>query len=82
MATAALGFYADPSQRVPIRTVRVAADLPPQERPHVDVMRADAPAFASVLDARANRRDPFFVKAAGATDLCNAPVPVRLTPPT
>ena len=79
--TGPLGFYADPSQRVPIRTVRLAADLPPTERPHVEVMQADAPSFTAVLAARANRRDPFFVKAAGAIDLCNAPVPVRLTPP-
>ncbi len=78
--TAALGFYADPRQRVPIGSVRIAADLPAQEQPHVDIMRPDAPAFASVLDARANRRDPFFVRAAGAVDLCNAPVPARTVP--
>ncbi len=80
--TAALGFYADPSQRVPIRSVRVASDLPVQERPHVDVMSLDAPAFAASLDARASRRDPFFVRPSGAIDLCNAPVPVRTSPPT
>ncbi len=79
--TGPLGFYADPSQRVPIRTVRVATDLPLSERPHVEVMQADAPSFAAVLAARANRRDPFFVKGAAAIDLCNAPVPVRLAPP-
>ena len=31
--TGALGFYAEAGQRVPIRTVRVAADLPAGERP-------------------------------------------------
>ncbi len=78
--TGALGFYAEARQRVPIDTVRVAADLPAGERPRVEVMRADAPSFAAVLDARANRRDPFFVRTAGAVDLCNAPVPVRVSP--
>ena len=78
--TAALGFYADPAQRVPIRSVRVAADLPVSDRPHVEAMAPDAPAFAVLLDARANRHDPFFVRAAGATDLCNASVPVRIAP--
>ena len=78
--TAALGFYADPRQRVPIRSVRVAADLPVSDRPHVDAMDPDAPAFTDLLDARANRRDPFFVRTAGATDLCTASVPVRIAP--
>ena len=78
--TAALGFYAEPSQRVPIRTVRVAADLPPAQRPRYEVMRGDAPAFAAYLDGRANRRDAFFVRPAGGVDLCNAPVPVRPAP--
>ncbi len=78
--TGALGFYADPAQRVPIATVRVAADLPAGEQPRVEAMRVDAPAFAAALGARATRRDPFFVRAAGAIDLCNAPVPVRVAP--
>ncbi len=80
--TAPLGFYADPGQRVPIRTVRVASDLPPRERLLPETMRPDSPAFAAVLDARANRRDPFFVRPAGALDLCNAPVPTRMAPGT
>ncbi len=75
--TGPLGFYPDPRQRVPIGRIRIAADLPPQDQPRVETMRLDVSAFAAVLEARANRRDPFFVKAAGAIDLCNAPVPIR-----
>jgi peptidylprolyl isomerase len=76
--TAELGFYADPKQRVPIRTVRVAADMPAGERPRVETMRPEAAAFGEALAARANRRDPFFVRPAERIDLCNAPAPVRM----
>ena len=31
----------------------------------------------AVADARANRRDPFFIVPAGGADICNIPVPVR-----
>jgi peptidylprolyl isomerase len=74
---AELGFYASPAQRIPISLITLAADLPPQTRPRYEIMRTDSPAFAAYLDARANRRDAFFVRPAGAVDLCNAPVPVR-----
>jgi peptidylprolyl isomerase len=75
--TGDLGFYTDDRQRTPILRVRLAADLPSAERPRYEAMRGDAPAFAAYLDARANRRDAFFVRPAGGVDLCNAPVPVR-----
>ena len=42
-------------------------------------MRTDRPEFARYLQARADRRDPFFGKPAGAVDICNAPVPVRVS---
>jgi peptidylprolyl isomerase len=78
--TGDLGFYTDPAQRTTIRRVRVAIDVPLAERPAYQAMREDAPAFAAYLDARANRRDAFFVRPAGGVDLCNAPVPVRRRP--
>ncbi|MCQ8277097.1 peptidylprolyl isomerase [Acetobacteraceae bacterium KSS8] len=75
--TAALGFYADPKQRVPIRSVQVVADMPEASRPVVQILPPGGAVFADVLAARVNRRDPFFVRPAGATDLCNVPVPTR-----
>jgi peptidylprolyl isomerase len=78
--TGELGFYTDPHQRTAIVRVRLASDLPEAERPHFQVMRSDTPAFTAYVEARANRRDPFFVKPVGAIDLCNAPVPVRRAP--
>ncbi len=75
-----LGFYTDPKQRLTITRVVLASDLPAGQRPHYEVMRSDAPAFAAYVDARANRRDAFFVRPADAVDLCNAPVPIRRAP--
>ena len=40
-------------------------------------MNTEGPAFARYADARANRRDPFFIVPAGGADICNIPVPVR-----
>ncbi len=78
--TGDLGFYTDPGQRLVIRRIRIAADLPAAERPRYAVMRSDSPAFAAYVDARANRRDAFFMRPAQGVDLCNAPVPVRAQP--
>ncbi|MDH7639730.1 peptidylprolyl isomerase [Sphingomonas oryzagri] len=78
--TGDLGFYTDPAQRTGIVRARMASDVPAADRPRYQAMRSDAPAFAAYVDARANRRDAFFVRPAGAVDLCNAPVPVRRVP--
>jgi peptidylprolyl isomerase len=75
--TEALGFYKNQDEGMAIRRVALAADLPGAQRPHFQMMRVGSPAFGAYLDARANRRDAFFVRPAGAVDICNAPVPVR-----
>ncbi len=73
----ALGFYEKPEQRVPIRSIRVAADVPEAERTELEVMRTDTPTFAAYVEARRNRRDEWFKVPAGHVDVCNVPVPVR-----
>jgi peptidylprolyl isomerase len=77
--TGALGFYqADRGETpIPIRSVRIAADLPEAERPRFEVMRTDTPTFAAYLRGRANRGGTFFRVPAGGVDLCNVNVPVR-----
>ncbi len=75
--TEALGFYKTPQERTPITRVRLAADIPAAERPRFEVMDTASPSFAAYVEARANRREPFFARPAGRVDLCNAPVPVR-----
>jgi peptidylprolyl isomerase len=75
-----LGFYKDDSQRIKIVSARMASDLPAAARPAFQVLDSDSPTFADWVKARANRSGAFFVKAAGAVDICNALAPVRQAP--
>lgn len=75
--TGALGFYEDSAERVPIRSIRVASDLPAAEQPRFEYLSTESESFARYAEARANRRDPFFIVPAGGADICNVPVPVR-----
>ena len=57
----------------------MAADLPESERPRFEYLSTASESFARYADARASRRDPFFIQPAGGADVCNIPVPVRRT---
>lgn len=73
-----LGMYEKAEQRVPITSVRVAADLPDAERPKLEVLRTDTPTWKAYVDARSHRaRDGWFINDAGFVDLCNIRPPVR-----
>jgi peptidylprolyl isomerase len=75
--TGALGFYEKPEQRVPIKAIRVAADVPASERSALEVMRTDTPAFTALVESRRNRHEDWFQAQAGHIELCNVPIPVR-----
>lgn len=75
-----LGFYEKPQQRTPIRSVRLAADVPESERTPLQVLRTDTPTFAALVESRRNRRDDWYKVPAGKIDLCNVPIPVRKPP--
>ncbi|GLQ52131.1 peptidylprolyl isomerase [Dyella flava] len=75
--TGALGFYTQASQRTPIISVRLAADIPPAERENLQVLRTDSPTFAAIIEAKRNRRDAFYTVPAGKIDLCSIDIPVR-----
>lgn len=74
-----LGFYTadEADERTPIASIRVASDLPVEQRPEYEYLSTDGESFARYDEARANRRDPFFIVPAGGADICNIPVPVR-----
>jgi peptidylprolyl isomerase len=76
--TGNLGFYKTAAERTPIRSVRVAADVPEAERVPLEALRTDSATFATLVELRRNRRDAWFVRPAGKIDLCNVPLPVRL----
>lgn len=75
--TAPMGFYDSPEKTVPIKSVRLAADLPLEQRVPMEVMRTDSAAYQAVLEAQRNRGGPWSKVQAGHIDLCNAPIPVR-----
>jgi peptidylprolyl isomerase len=74
--TGTLGFYETAEERVPIATVRLASELPASARPQYEVMNSDTAAFRAYVTARANRTG-WFVRPAGAVDVCNVNLPIR-----
>jgi peptidylprolyl isomerase len=73
----AMGFYEKAEQRVPIQSIRVAADLPVAQRTPIEVLRTDTPIFHDLIESRRNRREDWFKFAAGRIEIGNVPVPVR-----
>ncbi|QNE33033.1 peptidylprolyl isomerase [Sphingomonas sp. NBWT7] len=78
--TEGLGFYAKPEQRVPITRLRLASALPEAERPRFEYLSTSSATWTRYAAARANRQDAFFIRPAGAADICNISVPVRAIP--
>lgn len=76
--TGALGFYEKPEQRVPVKSIRLAADVSEKERTNLEVLRTDTPTFTALVESRRNRRDEWYKMSAGYIDVCSVPVPVRL----
>ena len=72
-----MGFYDKPEQRVPIRTIQVAADVPESERIELEILRTDTPAFNQLIESRRNRREEWFQMPAGRIEVGNVPIPVR-----
>lgn len=75
----ALGFYTEEEAelRTPILSVRVSSDLPADEQLRFEYLDTDGDTFIRYAEARADRRDPFFIAPARGVDICNLPVPIR-----
>ncbi len=73
--TGPLGVYESRAEQVPIRSVRLGSEVP--GLPAYEYLSTESTSFAKYADARANRRDAFFIRPAGGADVCNIPVPVR-----
>jgi peptidylprolyl isomerase len=74
---APMGFYARRGERMNIRSIRLASDLPPAEQPKLEALDTASHSFDAYVEARRNRGGPFFVRPAGHIDVCNVPLPVR-----
>ena len=77
--TATLGFYQTAAERTSIVSIRLGGAVP--GLPAYEYLSTEGAAFGAYADARANRRDPFFIRPAGGADVCNIPVPVRRVKP-
>lgn len=78
--TGPLGFYEKPEERVTITSVRLGNEV--AGLPRYQYLSTESQSFAKYADARANRRDAFFIQPAGGADICNIPVPVRVAKPS
>ena len=76
--TGALGFYENPKQGMPIRSIRLASEVPAPERTRLEAMRTDSVSFAKVIESRRNCRSEWCKYASGAIELCNVQLPVRV----
>ena len=67
----------DFQERLMIKSLRVAADLPEAERPVWQVMDDQSELFAELMEARKARPSEFFYYRPDHVNLCQMPVPVR-----
>lgn len=75
---APMGFYADPAERTPIVTMRLASDIPAAERPRFQYRAADNPRFAAMIRRRENPPAPTI--GGGGIEVCEVPLEVRRVP--
>jgi len=73
-----LGFYTTAAERTPISRIRVASDVPPEERTDLEELRTDSRTFVELVASRRDRRDDWFKYDAGRINVCNVPLPVRV----
>jgi len=76
-----LGFYQGSEKPVPITSVRLAADLPVGQRLEIKALKTDSATFAALVQNRRFRQDAWYKVPAGRIDVCNMPLPVRITGP-
>jgi len=74
---APMGFFENEDSRIPIKSIRFAADVPEAERSNLEVLRTDSATFQATTEARRNRKDDFYIRPAGYVELCNVALPVR-----
>jgi peptidylprolyl isomerase len=71
------GFYEQRSEHTIIRSIRLASDVPENERQLLEALRTDSKRFAEQTESRRNRKDEWYKVPAGRLDVCNVPLPVR-----
>jgi peptidylprolyl isomerase len=73
------GVIADPADRDPIVSMRIAADLPAEDRPDYEIMDTRGQAFHDAKSARRNRTHEFFFQTPPAViEACHMPARARI----
>jgi peptidylprolyl isomerase len=75
--TGALGFYTKPEERVPIKALRQASEVPASERTVLEALRTDTPLFQELLAFCRSRDGEWFKFHPGRVEIANVPLPVR-----
>lgn len=75
------GFYKTPAEYRRYADIKVAADVPANQRTNLEVMRTDSASFATLVNSRRWRKDDFYTKPVGRIGLCNITVPARAVTP-
>jgi peptidylprolyl isomerase len=75
-----LGFYQTPEERTPIRSARIGADVPENERMHLQLLRTDTKTFAQVVQLQRERRAAWFKSTAKRIDVCSVALNSRVRP--
>ena len=75
-----MGFYDKAEQRIPLRSLRLASDLPVEKQVSLSVLRTDRPIFEELIESRRNRPEDWFQFRAGRIEVANVPMPVRTGP--
>jgi peptidylprolyl isomerase len=76
-----MGFYTNPDQHIPIKAIRIAADVPESERSALEILRTDTKTFHDLVESRRNRREEWFQVPGGHIDIGNVAIPVRMKTP-
>ena len=75
-----MGVYRDEKRATPILRVRLASDLPADQRVPLQIMRTDSASFRRLVHALAHRHNAFYRFSPGRIDLCAVAPPVRPRP--
>lgn len=74
------GVIQDASKRDPIVRVQMAADMPPAERPRLQVMDTTSKSFAAYKEQRRNPAPGFYKKVSPNLDICAFNATVQTAP--
>jgi peptidylprolyl isomerase len=75
--TGAMGFYEKPEERVGIKSIKLASQVAKKDRVGLEALKTDSDTFKSLIAARRNRKEEWFVNSAERLEICNMMLPVR-----